>query len=341
MALPAWRRWPDDEGKGSGVVELVHRMVPAPAGRIHLVEAGEGPLVLLIHGFPEGWQSWRHQLHALARAGYRAVAMDVRGYGRSSKPSDVSAYRLLDHVADNVAVVQALDATEAIVIGHDWGSPIAATSALLHPEIFTAVGLLSVPYSPPGGPRPSEVFARMGTDPRFYVAYFQQPGVVEAEMEPDVRGWLTGFYTALAGVTAATSEAPWFLVPSGNTMRASFPTQSALPPWLTEGDLDVYAAEFERTGFTCALNRYRCMDLDWSDLAHLSGATIEQPSLFIVGEYDSSRSWLGQVIDEHSHTMPGLITHEVIPRLGHWLHQEDPDQINQRLVHWLDQAQAN
>ena len=179
----------------------------------------------------------------------------------------------------------------------------------------------------------------MGTDRQFYVAYFQQPGVAEAEIEPDVRGWLTGLYSALAGDTAATAQTPWYLVPSGSTMRASFPDEAALPAWLSEAGLDVCTAEFERTGFTAALNRYRCMDLDWHDLTDFNGAPIEQPSLFAIGEHDSSRSWLSQVIDAHSQSMPALITHEVIPQLGHWLHQEDPDQINTLLLRWLDEVQ--
>jgi pimeloyl-ACP methyl ester carboxylesterase len=127
-----------------------HRTVPAPAGRLHLVEQGTGPLVLLVHGFPESWYSWRHQLPALAAAGYRAVALDVRGYGRSSKPAATDAYRMLDLVEDNVALVRALGEDRAVIIGHDWGSNIAAASALLHPDVFRAVGLLSVPYTPPG-----------------------------------------------------------------------------------------------------------------------------------------------------------------------------------------------
>lgn len=124
---------------------MKHRLVDVPGGRIHLVEHGQGPLVLLVHGFPESWYSWRHQLPALAEAGCRAAAIDVRGYGRSSKPSHVDAYGMLAHVADNVGVVHALGKTTATVIGHDWGSPIAANSALLRPDVFTAVGLLSVP----------------------------------------------------------------------------------------------------------------------------------------------------------------------------------------------------
>jgi pimeloyl-ACP methyl ester carboxylesterase len=175
--------------------DFTHRLVPAPAGRIHLVEQGSGPLVLLVHGFPEFWYSWRAQLPVLAEAGYRAVALDVRGYGRSSRPEAVDAYRMLELVEDNVAVVRALGEQTAVIVGHDWGANIAANSALVHPDVFHAVGLLSVPYTPRGGPRPSEVFEQMGVGgtEEFYVSYFQQPGRAEAEIEPDVRGWLGGF----------------------------------------------------------------------------------------------------------------------------------------------------
>lgn len=191
--------------------DLRHRTIDAPAGRLHLVEQGAGPLVLLVHGFPESWYSWRHQLPTLAAAGYRAVAFDVRGYGRSSKPSAPQEYRMRALVEDNLALVQALGEETAVIIGHDWGANIAAASALLHPEVFRAVGLLSVPYTPPGGPRPSDVFAQMGGDgggQEFYVSYFQQPGRAEAEIEPDVRGWLSGFYAALSADTMRRRASP-------------------------------------------------------------------------------------------------------------------------------------
>lgn len=154
---------------------LRHRTVEGPVGRIHLVEQGTGPLVLLVHGFPESWYSWRRQLPALSTAGYRAAAIDVRGYGRSARPAATDAYRMLDLVADNVAVVRALGEESAVVVGHDWGSGIAAASALLHPEVFRAVGLLSVPYAPPGGPRPTEVFGTIGR-PRSGVLRLLLPG---------------------------------------------------------------------------------------------------------------------------------------------------------------------
>ncbi|MEU5045040.1 alpha/beta hydrolase [Streptomyces griseorubiginosus] len=145
---------------------LRHRTVEAPAGRLHLADQGTGPLILLVHGFPESWYSWRRQLPALAAAGYRAAAIDVRGYGRSSKPAATDAYRMLDLVEDNVAVVRALGEESAVIVGHDWGSSIAAVSALLHPGVFRAVGLLSVPYAPPGGPRPPMSWARSAAPTR-------------------------------------------------------------------------------------------------------------------------------------------------------------------------------
>ncbi|MFD8233653.1 alpha/beta hydrolase [Streptomyces sp. NPDC059696] len=319
---------------------LRHRTVEAPAGRLHVVEQGRGPLVLLVHGFPESWYSWRHQLPALAAAGYRAVAMDVRGYGRSSKPAAVDAYRLLDLVEDNLAVVRALGEDSAVVVGHDWGSNIAAASALLHPGVFRAVGLLSVPYAPPGGPRPSDVFSQIGgPEQEFYVSYFQQPGRAEAEIEPDVRGWLAGFYAALSAATmpAEGEPDPHFITPGGR-MRDRFPA-GPLPAWLSEEDLDVYAGEFERTGLTGALNRYRAMDRDWEDLAPYRGAPLPQPALFIGGALDASTTWMADAISAHPTTLPALSASHLLDGCGHWIQQERPEQVNTLLTDWLTTLQ--
>ncbi|WP_405875715.1 alpha/beta fold hydrolase [Streptomyces sp. NBC_00005] len=316
--------------------DRTHRLVPSPAGRTHLVEQGSGPLVLLVHGFPETWYSWRHQLAALAAAGYRAVALDVRGYGRSSRPADVPAYRMLDLVADNAAVVDDLGERSAVIVGHDWGATIAATSALLRPDVFRAVGLLSVPYTPPGGPRPSEVFAGMGGEEEFYVSYFQQPGRAEAEIEPDVRGWLAGFYAALSADTMPAPGAPDpHFVGSGGTLRDRFPV-GRLPAWLGEHELDVYAEEFERTGLTGALNRYRNMDRDWEDMAAHQGAPITQPSLFVGGSLDASTTWLADAIEAYPTTLPGLTSSRVLDGCGHWIQQERPEEISRLLIDWLD-----
>lgn len=315
-----------------------HRLVDVPGGRIHLVEQGTGPLVLLVHGFPESWYSWRHQLPVLAEAGFRAVAIDVRGYGRSSKPREVEAYRMPAHVADNAGVVRALGEETATIVGHDWGSTIAANSALLRPDVFTAVGLLSVPYAPRNGFRPSDAFAMIGGDEEFYVSYFQEEGKAEAEIEPDVRGWLAGFY---AGLSADTMPSPssgdpslHFIAPGGR-MSDRFASDGALPSWLTEDELDVYAEEFERTGMTGALNRYRNVDRDWEDLAPWDGAPIPQPSLFIGGDQDASTTWLADAIKAYPETLPGLASSHILDGCGHWVQQERAFEVNRLLVGWL------
>ncbi|MEU5093495.1 alpha/beta hydrolase [Streptomyces sp. NPDC020996] len=319
---------------------LTHRLVPSPAGRIHLVEQGTGPLVLLVHGFPESWYSWRHQLPVLAAAGYRAVAVDVRGYGRSSRPEEAAAYRMLDLVEDSVAVVRALGEETAVIVGHDWGAGIAAHSALVRPDVFRAVGLLSVPYTPPGGPRPSEVFARMGGDEELYVSYFQQPGRAEAEIEPDVRGWLAGFYAAFSAGTMPAPGAPDpHFVSRGGTLRDRFPA-GRLPAWLGERELDFYAGEFERTGMRGALNRYRNMDRDWEDLTDFHGRPLTQPSLFIGGALDASTTWLAEAIEAYPTTLPGLLSSHILDDCGHWLQQERPDQVNNLLTTWLSSLPA-
>ncbi|MFE7572958.1 alpha/beta fold hydrolase [Streptomyces sp. NPDC057539] len=317
------------------VPDVTHRLVDVPGGRIHLVEQGTGPLVLLVHGFPESWYSWRHQLPVLAAAGFRAVAIDVRGYGRSSKPHDIEAYRMLAHVADNVGVVRALGEETATVIGHDWGSTIAANTALLRPDVFTAVGLLSVPYTPRGGFRPTDAFSMMGGPEEFYVSYFQRPGRAEAEIERDVRGWLAGFYAALSGdaVPPADGGDPHF-VPVGGALSDRFP-DAALPAWLSEADLDVYAHEFERTGLTGALNRYRNMDRDWADLATWDGAPVTQPSLFIGGALDASTTWLADAIAAYPTTLPGLVSSHILDGCGHWVQQERADEVGRLLTDWL------
>ncbi|PZF85558.1 alpha/beta fold hydrolase [Jiangella anatolica] len=280
--------------------------------------------------------SWRHQLPVLAAAGYRAVAIDVLGYGRSSRPAEVAAYRIGELVEDSVAVVEALGGAPAVIAGHDWGAVIAANSALVRPDVFRAVALLSIPYAPTGaGPRPTDMYARM-TPPghEFYVTYFQQPGRAEAEIEPDVRGWLLGFYASLSADTMGGPDRPSpLIVPAGHAMRERF--AGGLPGWLSEADLDVYAAEFERTGLTGALNRYRNIDVDWADLAAHAATPIAQPSLFIGGALDPSVAGLAAAIDAFPNTLPGLRGSHLLEGAGHWIQQERADEVNALLTGWL------
>jgi epoxide hydrolase A/B len=316
------------------VSDLIHRVVDAGGARIHLVEQGRGPLVLLVHGFPESWYSWRHQLPALADAGFRAVAIDVRGYGRSSKPARVEDYRMLRHVADNLGVVAALEETQAIVVGHDWGSPIAAASALLRPDVFRAVALLSVPYPSSGKVRPTEAFGRIGgADEEFYISYFQEPGRAEREIEADVRSWLIGMYVAASGdATPPPDGGTIGTIPRGRLMRDRFVMPTELPAWLTPEDVDVYVAEFERSGFTGPLNRYRNVDRDWEDMAVWAGRPITVPSLFIGGDRDGPTILGANAIARFGETLPGLRGSHILEGCGHWVQQEQAKVVNDLLV---------
>lgn len=306
--------------------------------RLHYVEAGTGPLALLIHGFPESWYSWRHQLPALADAGYRAVAIDVRGYGRSSAPTAVEDYRMLRHVADNVELVAALGADRAVVIGHDWGAPIAWMSALLRPDVFCAVAGLSVPYSPPSEHRPLAVMRMLAGDEEFYVEYFQEPGRAEAEIEDDIGRWLRGFlYSASGDAPRRDPGAPTMAtIPAGGRMCDRFHDPDELPPWLREDDLAFYVAEFERTGFRGPLNRYRNVDRDWDDMAPWRGAPVDVPALFVGGDRDGPTIMGADRIAAFPQTLPQLHASVVLEGCGHWTQQERPDAVNDALVDFLD-----
>jgi len=314
-----------------------HQVLAANGARIHVASLGDGPLALLVHGFPESWYSWRHQLPALAEAGWRAAAVDVRGYGRSSKPAAVDAYRMTCMVADMVEVVEALGESSAVIVGHDWGAPIAWTSALLRPDRFRALALLSVPYSPPGPFRPSAGFRAMAPPggEEFYISYFQQPGRAEAEIEPDVRRWILGFYYSASGDAPPAPDAPMFAIPAGGRMRDRLVVPEILPSWLTEADLDHYAGEFERTGLTGGLNRYRNIDRDWEDLAGFRDQPITVPSLFVGGERDGPTVWGGPAIERFPTTLPGLRGSHILPGCGHWVQQERSDEVNRLLVDFL------
>jgi pimeloyl-ACP methyl ester carboxylesterase len=318
---------------------LQHGSVAVNDIELHYVEVGAGPLVLLVHGFPESWYSWRHQLPVLAEAGYRAVAIDVRGYGRSSAPSAIEDYRMLRHVADNVALVAELGEQTAVIVGHDWGAPIAWTSAQLRPDVFTAVAGLSVPFATAGPTRPTDAFAELGGEEEFYISYFQEPGRAEAEIGADVRRWLLGMYWSASGEGVAAQLAagtvPMGLVPPGGRMADRFSYPDVMPDWLTEADLDFYVAEFDRSGFTGPLNRYRNVDRDWEDLTVFGYQPITVPALFVGGELDGPVIWGKRNIERFDRTLPDLRGCHILPGSGHWVQQERPAEVNALLLEFL------
>src|SRR3954453_1527587 len=252
------------------MVDVEHREVEVNGLRMHVAERGEGPLVVLLHGFPESWYSWRHQLAALAAAGFRAVAPDQRGYGGTSRPAAIDRYTLLDLVGDVVGLIAALGAERAIVVGHDWGAPVAWHTALLRPDLVAGVAGLSVPFTPRMPVSPMSAWRRAFGD-RFYQVYFQEPGVAERELEADVtetmRRLLIGASGDRPGPNGDGEPLPAGVLPPGGGFLDTLRATDELPPWLAEDDLDFYVGEFSRTGFTGGLNWYRSQDRNWELLA--------------------------------------------------------------------------
>jgi pimeloyl-ACP methyl ester carboxylesterase len=313
---------------------LQHRVVPTNGIRMHVAEQGVGPLVLLCHGFPESWYSWRHQLSALADAGYRAVAPDMRGYGQTDRPAEIAKYTMLHHVGDMVGLLDALSAETAVIVGHDWGAPVAWHAALLRPDRFRAVAALSVPFSPRGSGRPTELLRQAAGDGFMYMLYFQTPGVAEAELERDVR--LTLRRTLYAASGDAPRDRAWQPFMAGRaTFLEGLPDTDKLPAWLTPADLDVYVAEFERTGFSGGLAWYRAMDLSWELLAPYQHAKVTRPALFVAGDRDLVLSTRKAWIEQLPQTVPDLRKLVLLPGCGHWTQQERPDEVNAELLAFL------
>ena len=311
-----------------------HRVINTNGINMHIAEQGQGPLVILCHGFPELWYSWRHQLPALAEAGYHVVAPDQRGYGQTDCPDAIDAYTLLHLTGDIVGLVQALDAERVVIIGHDWGAQVAWSCALLRPDLFSALGLLSVPYVPRPDVRPTTIMQHFAGEQQFYQQYFQEPGKAEAEFEADVRTTMLKFLYAGSGDAPLEQRLRLVFDKSAKCLdSATVPAR--LPTWLTEQNLDVFTKEFERTGFRGGLNWYRNVDRTWELTPFLRGAKLRQPSLFIAGENDVVVTLARQAIENIKDAMPNLRTKVLLPGAGHWIQQERPTEVNTLLIEFL------
>jgi len=305
------------------------RVISANGIDMFVREAGQGPLVVLCHGWPELSYSWRHQIPAIAAAGFHVVAPDMRGYGATSAPSDVSAYSIFDTVGDVVGLVQALGETRAMVVGHDWGAPVAWHAALFRPDIFTAVAGLSVPPPFRGRGKPLDLLRKSGVT-NFYWQYFQTPGVAEAELERDVAHTMR---VVLGGRGLADPTAAMF-VQEGKGFLGHATGSDPLPDWLTEADLAYFTEVFRKAGFRGGLNWYRNLDRNWELTAPFDGAKITQPALFIAGAQDAIiTSSLGRYALEELETVaPNLEGKLLIEGAGHWVQQERPAEVNAALI---------
>jgi len=336
-----------------------HKLLDVNGTRLHVVEEGEGPLVIMVHGFPELWYSWRFQLSALAAAGYRAVAIDKRGYGRSSKFWDPDEYRIHKVVDDLRGLVTALGEKTAILIGHDWGAPVVWTAAWLHPKIFTGVLGMSVPFSGrgiialPGNPfgehAPDDIHREIaGPGKDFYQVYFGTLGPIIEEIESDVRGWMCDLYWsvggdahAAAGFTLEGQDRVELIrngalcIPHGARIRDGFASPEEMPAWMTEEDLDVYVDAFERGGFGGPLSYYRNIQNNWQDLAPMEGKPLRVPAMFLGGEYDVATWWGLEAIERAPEVIPNWLGSRVLEGSGHWLQTERTDETNATILEFL------
>lgn len=322
---------------------MSHRIIETNGLEMHIVEQGTGPLVLLCHGFPEFWYSWSHQIPALAAAGYHVVAPDQRGYGQTGKPAAIESYTILHLVGDMLGLLDALDEQQAVIVGHDWGANVAWNAALMRPDRFRAVAVLSVPYIPRGpviGPRaslrPTEAMRQLSGNHFFYQLYFLDPGVAEAELERDVRATMRRMFYGLSGDTPPAERwHPIQLDPHSN-MLGSVPDPTTLPHWLTEEDLEIYVATFQRTGFRGGLNWYRNFDRNWELLAAFSRGKITVPALFMWGDQDPTLEIPGmdKRIERMSWVVPRLHS-TVFAGAGHWVQEERAAEVNAELLKFL------
>jgi len=305
--------------------------------RMQVAVQGSGPLVLLCHGFPELWVSWRAQLGALAAAGYRAVAPDMRGYGGTSAPDDATAYSQLHLVGDMVELVHALKETQAVIVGHDWGAPVAWNAALLRPDVFRAVVGMSVPFAPPGRVEMLSALSQAGIH-RFYMQYFQTPGLAEAELERDVGASIRRIHFGGSGEGQALLGRPAFgMLDPDQGFLAHLVEPPSPPAWWDDADIAYYTAEFTRTGFRGGLNWYRNITRSWELLAPWRGQVIRQPSMFVAGSRDDVLKFPTSMpqIENFARTLPGLRGCHILEGAGHWIQRERAHAVSGLLIEFL------
>lgn len=302
---------------------------------IEVATKGDGPLIVFVHGWPELWYSWRHQIEHVAARGYKAAALSVRGYGNSSNPTAIERYTLREITSDVAAVIDALGDGPAVVVGHDWGAPIAWNTARLHPDKVRAVMGMSVPYVPVGSTSLIELFEQIYEGKFFYQLYFQEPGVAEAELGADHARTLRMIYYGASGEGAGTFIAE---KPADAKMLDGLVDPDPLPSFITADDVATYAAAYAKSGWHGPINRYRAQGLDAADLGQIDSGDLTQPAAFVGGELDAVRQFMPglDLFDFAPNHCKDFRGSTIVPGVGHWVQQEAPDATNAALDEFLD-----
>ncbi|MGA6974380.1 MAG: alpha/beta hydrolase [Candidatus Binatus sp.] len=310
-----------------------HRFVETNGIRMHYAEHGEGPMVLLCHGFPESWYSWRHQLRALGDAGFHAVAPDMRGYGQTDRPKEVEAYDIFQLTGDLVGLVNAVGGgVPVVIVGHDWGAWVTQAAALFRPDLFRAVALLSVPFLPRGPISPTEWEQQKYPGKIFYQQIFRSPGT-EQIFEANV------YESIVGGLYSASGEPPvderWKFAIDPKDMASLAAPPSKKPSFVTDEDIEFFVNEFKRSGFAGGLNYYRNVDRNWALTSFLDGAKLPQPTLFVAGDRDGVLGFWGEEVEAIELNVPNLVKKVILPGVGHWTQQERPAEVNRLLLEFL------
>ena len=313
--------------------------------QIHFVTKGEGPAVVMCHGFPESWYSWRHQIEALADAGYQAVGMSMRGYGKTSAPQAIDAYDINHLVGDVVAVANHLNQGPVVIAGHDWGAPVAWFAGLMRPDLFRAVMGMSVPFINPIGALPEGIDLNglmaqtAGPDRDYYRLFFQEPGKAEADLESDIERTMRGFLYLISGDALQNGDLQEPFdghFPIGETLTQQLVIPAELPQWISEDDLAFYVDQITNSGFRGGLNWYRNINRLPAITAPFLGSTIEQPSFYMGGSTDLIAGNTPEAISTMEQTLSDLRHCEIIDGAGHWIQQERAAEVNAAVLAFLE-----
>jgi pimeloyl-ACP methyl ester carboxylesterase len=315
--------------------EVKHRMIETNGIRLHIAEQGDGPLVILCHGFPECWYSWRHQLGALAKAGFRAVAPDLRGYGRSDRPEDVEKYTILHDIGDVVNLIDALGAKQAVIAGHDIGATVAWQAALLRPDRFRGVIAMSPPFRPRAfgaSSVPPTTLMPKNETAVFYQLFLQTPEA-EAGLGRDLRRTFRSQFYQLSGdrPPAAPGGLPAGMVPR----KGALIDPPSLPAWITEADLNVYVEAYTQSGWHGPLAWWRNIDRGWELMAPFDGATVSVPALYMAGDRDMVVAAFREAIPKQTAFVPKLRPPLMLAGCGHWTQQERPTEVSAAMIEFI------
>jgi pimeloyl-ACP methyl ester carboxylesterase len=330
---------PNNQMPSTKAAEIQHRKIQTNGINMHIGEAGSGFPVIFLHGFAELWYSWRHQLPAIAAAGFHAVAPDLRGFGQTDTPSEVESYSTRNRAADVIGLLDALNSEKCVLVGNDWGSGLAWAMAQLYPERVASMFHLNIAYSPRGDEPPTKSIAKFARGHFNFGLYVQKPGLAEEEFERDVKASIRRFLYAFSGEAPPNTVNYLFMEKKSEAgVLDGMPEPQRLPAWLTEADLDYYAREYSRTGFGSTLNMYRNMDRDWTELPQVGTGEVKQPVLFMGGKRDPSVVYAP--FDPMIQAVPKLREIIFLENCGHWVQQERAEEVNRELIKFLEREKG-